>query len=55
MNPSVWLDDYRLACRVGGENEDQFVIQYLLICLGKIVRAWLEFLPANTIGSWVDL
>jgi hypothetical protein len=50
-NPDVWLEEYRLACQAGGANDDQFVIQYLLICLGENVRAWLEFLPADTIDN----
>ena len=36
-------------------NDDRFIIQYLPICLGKNVRAWLEFMPANSIGDWADL
>ena len=54
-NPGVWLEDYRLACHARGANDDQFVIQYLPICLGENVRAWLEFLPADTIVNWADL
>ena len=54
-NPDVWLEDYRLACRAGGASDDRFIIQYLPICLGENVRAWLEFLPAGSIGSWADL
>ena len=54
-NPRVWLEDYRLACRAGGANDDRFVIQCLPICLGENVRAWLDFLPADSIGSWADL
>jgi hypothetical protein len=54
-NPGVWLEDYRLACRAGGASEDRFIIQYLPICLGENVRAWLEFLPADSIGSWAYL
>ena len=54
-NPGVWLEDYRLACRAGGANDDRFIIQYLPICLGENVRAWLEFLPADSIGDWADL
>jgi hypothetical protein len=30
-NPSVWLEDYCLMCRVGGENGDLFIIQFLPI------------------------
>jgi hypothetical protein len=54
-NPGVWLEDYRLACRAGGANDDRFIIQYLPICLGENVRVWLEFLPADSIGDWADL
>ena len=54
-NPGVWLEDYRLACRAGGASDDRFVIQYLPICLGENVHAWLDFLPADSIGSWADL
>src|SRR6185295_20064685 len=54
-NPGVWLEDYRLACRAGGASDDRFIIQYLPICLGENVRAWLEFLPADSIGDWADL
>jgi hypothetical protein len=28
-NPSVWLEDYYLACRVGGVDDDIFIIQFL--------------------------
>ena len=54
-NPGVWLEDYRLACRARGASDDRFIIQYLPICLGENVRAWLDFLPADSIGSWADL
>ena len=54
-NYGVWLEDYRLACRAGGVNDDRFLIQYLPLCLGENVRAWLDFLPADSIGCWVDL
>ena len=51
----MWLEDYRLACRAGGACDDRFIIQYLPICLGENVCAWLDFLPADSIGSWADL
>ena len=54
-NLGVWLEDYRLACRAGGASDDRIVIQYLPICLGENVRAWLDFLPTDSIGSWADL
>jgi hypothetical protein len=25
-NPSIWLEDYRLACRAGGADDDLFII-----------------------------
>ena len=50
-NPGVWLEDYRLACWTGGASDDRFIIQYLPICLGENVSAWLDFLPADSIGS----
>jgi hypothetical protein len=28
-NPSVWLKDYRLACKAGGADDDIFIIQFL--------------------------
>jgi hypothetical protein len=30
-NPSIWLEDYCLACRVGGKDDDLFIIQFLPI------------------------
>jgi hypothetical protein len=54
-NPDVWLQDYRLACRAGGATDELFIIQYLPICLGENVRAWLDFLPADSIGCSADL
>ena len=32
-----------------------FIIQYLPICVGGHVRAWLEFLPHDSIRDWADL
>jgi hypothetical protein len=32
-----------------------FIIQYLPICVGEHVRAWLEFLPPKSIRSWAEL
>ena len=54
-NPGVWLEDYRLACRARGATDEHFIIQYLPICLGENVRAWLDFLPADSIGCSADL
>ena len=55
MNPGIWLKDFWLAYRAGGVDDDHFIIQYLPICVGEYVRAWLEFLPHDSIRDWVDL
>jgi len=55
MDPNVWLEDYRLACRAGGATDDLFVIQYLPIYLADSARAWLEYLPPCCIHTWADL
>jgi hypothetical protein len=54
-NPSIWLEDYRHACRVGGVDNDLFIIQFLPIYLSDSARAWLNHLPRNIIDSWKDL
>jgi hypothetical protein len=36
-NPSVWLEDYRLACHAGGATDDLFVIKNLLLYLSDSV------------------
>jgi hypothetical protein len=48
-NPSVWLEDYRLACHAGGAIDDLFVIKNLPLYLGDSVRIWLEHLPRDKI------
>jgi hypothetical protein len=55
INPSVWLEDYRLACIAGGANDDLFIIQFLPIYLAESTRAWLDHLPRNAINRWDDL
>jgi hypothetical protein len=32
-NPNVWLEDYCIACRVGGADDDLFIIQFFPIYL----------------------
>jgi hypothetical protein len=54
-NPSVWLEDFYLACRVGGADDDLFIIQFLPIYLDDSARAWLDHLPRNMIDDWEDL
>jgi hypothetical protein len=38
-NPSIWLEDYRLACRLGGANDDLFIIEFLPIYSAYSARA----------------
>jgi hypothetical protein len=54
-NPIIWVKDYRLACMVGGADEDVFIIQFLYIYLADPAKAWLGHLPRNMIDSWEDL
>jgi hypothetical protein len=54
-NPSVWLEDYRLACRAGGADDDFFIIRHLPLYLADSARAWLEHLPPRRINGWPDL
>ena len=53
-NPELWLKDYRLACQVGGANDDDFIIRNLPLFLADSARTWLEHLSPNRIQSWVD-
>ena len=53
-NPAVWLEDFYLAYRPGGANDDLFIIQNLPLYLAESARAWLEHLPADSIHSWAD-
>jgi hypothetical protein len=54
-NHIICLEDYRLACKVGGVNEDLFIIQFLSMYLVDSAKAWLDHLPRNIIDSWEDL
>jgi hypothetical protein len=54
-NPSIWLEDYRLACRAGGVNDDLFITQFFPIYLADSDWVWLDHLPINVIDSWDDL
>ena len=36
-------------------DDDHLIIQYLPIYVGEHVRAWLEFLPPDSIRDWADL
>lgn len=54
-NPALWLEDYRLACRAGGADDDRFIICNLPLFLADSARMWLENLPADRIDGWADL
>jgi hypothetical protein len=54
-NPSVWLEDYRLACHAGGATDNLFVINNLPLYLGDSARTWPEHLPRDNIHDWTDL
>jgi hypothetical protein len=55
INSSIWLEDYHLAYRAGGANDDLFIFQFLPIYLAESTRAWLDHLPRNAINRWDDL
>jgi hypothetical protein len=54
-NPRVWLNDYRLACQLGGATGDKVIIRNLPLHLADSARTWLEHLPASQIHNWDDL
>jgi hypothetical protein len=43
--PELWLADYRLACQLGGVDDDNLIIRNLPLFLSDAARAWLEHLP----------
>jgi hypothetical protein len=54
-NPSVFLEDFHLTCRVGEAGNDLFTIQFLPVYLANTCRAWLDHLPRNSINCLEDL
>jgi len=54
-DPGLWLNDYRLACPLGGATDDALIIRNLPLHLVDSARTWLEHLPANQIYDWSDL
>jgi hypothetical protein len=54
-DPRVWLNDYRLACQLGGATNDEVIIRNLPLHLADSARTWLEHLPASRIHKWDDL
>jgi hypothetical protein len=53
--PELWLADYRLACQLGGTDDDNLIICNLPLFLSDVARAWLEHLPPAQISNWDDL
>jgi hypothetical protein len=53
--PKLWLTDYRLACQLGGTDDDNLIIRNLPLFLSDTARAWLEHLPPGHISNWDDL
>jgi hypothetical protein len=53
--PELWLADYRLACQLGGTDDDNLIICILPLFLSNAARAWLEHLPPAQISNWDDL
>jgi hypothetical protein len=51
----LWLADYRLACQLGGTDDDNLIIRNLPLFLSDTARAWLEHLPPAQISNWDDL
>jgi hypothetical protein len=54
-DPRVWLNDYRLACQLGGATSDEVIICNLPLHLADSTCTWLEHLPASQIHNWDDL
>jgi hypothetical protein len=54
-DPRVWLNDYRLACQLGGATTDEVIIRNLPLHLADSPRTWLEHLPPSQIHNWDDL
>jgi hypothetical protein len=51
----VWLNDYRLACQLGGTTTDAVIIRNLPLHRADSAHTWLEHLPPSQIHSWDDL
>jgi hypothetical protein len=49
--PELWLADYRLACQLGGTDDDNLVIRNLPLFLSDVARTWLEHLPPAQISD----
>jgi hypothetical protein len=54
-NPRVCLNDYRLACQLGGTTIDEVIIRNLPLHLAYSAQTWLGHLPPSQIHNWDDL
>jgi hypothetical protein len=54
-DPRVLLNDYCLACQLGGATTDEVIIRNLPLHLADSAQTWLEHLPASQIRNWDDL
>jgi hypothetical protein len=50
-DPCVWLNDYRVACQLGGATTDEVIIRNLPLHLANSARTWLEHLPPSQIHN----
>jgi hypothetical protein len=53
--PELWLADYRMACQLGGTDDDNLIIRNLPLFLSDAAQAWLEHLSPAQISNWDDL
>jgi hypothetical protein len=51
----LWLADYRLACQLGGTDDDNLIIRNLPLFLSDAAQIWLKHLPPAQIFGWDDL
>jgi hypothetical protein len=54
-DPRVWLNDYHLACQLGGATIDAVIIHNLPLHLADSAWTWLKHLPPSQIHGWDDL
>jgi hypothetical protein len=55
IRSELWLVDYRLACQLGGTDDDNLIIRNLPLFLSDAAWSWLEHLPPAQISNWDDL
>jgi hypothetical protein len=54
-DPRVWLNDYRLACQLGGATTVEVIIRNLPLHFADSAGTWLKHLPASQIRNWDNL